>query len=63
MDLIEEKKYSVILINQATGKIALLVETMIPNLIEKALLKFSIELREGVETYISDISPTLEELI
>ena len=39
------KKYSVILSNQATGKIALLVETMIPSLIEKALLKFSIEVR------------------
>ena len=56
------KKYSVILSNQATGKIAMLVETMNPILIEKSILCFSNQARQHVKTYISDMSPTLKKV-
>jgi transposase len=55
------KRYYTILSNQETGKIALLIGTMNPKLIAKALLKFEKQL-EKVTRINCDMSPTMKKI-
>jgi transposase len=55
------KRYYTILSNQETGKIALLIGTMNPKLIAKALLKFEKQL-EKVIRINCDMSPTMKKI-
>jgi len=55
------KKYSVIMSNKATGKIALLIETMRPQLLQQALKLFGEKLKI-IKEICCDMSPMLKKL-
>ncbi|MFN8337770.1 MAG: transposase [Saprospiraceae bacterium] len=65
--IIDEKmighKYSVIISNEQTGKIALLLDTMKPELIGQAIQLFDVKSLNKVENVCSDMSPMMKKII
>ena len=57
------KKYTTILSNQETGKIALLIDSVNPVLVKKAISCLGQEQLEGIKNISADMSPVMKKII